>query len=227
VVAPPVIPGVCLPLYVLSAGVSVGLYFRFVKNLIALFVIMTVLALPILYLAYRGGRVNQKDVDPLGISVFSLANVNADISRNTTAFGYSVSPADGSQIIGLCDLAYSLLFLLFIWYWGRKLDATVDSIDEEITMTSDYSVRSSLAVFVLFVCLPCLLACLLSVVRGSPSLSQVVTYVRFPQVMVTGLPRNTTVDAVLQHFNNLYDLTKPDWTFGVRAFHSWIVPAHR
>ena len=36
--------------------------------------------------------------------------------------------------------------------------------------------------------------------------------------MVKRLPATTTVDDVLQHFNSLYDLSKPDWTFAVRDF---------
>ncbi len=46
----------------------------------------------------------------------------------------------GSYVITYCDLAYSLMFLLFIWYWGFKLDRIVEAVDEEVTMTSDYSV---------------------------------------------------------------------------------------
>jgi hypothetical protein len=32
-------------------------------------------------------------------------------------------------------------------------------------------------------------------------------------VLVRGLPRNVTVEEVLEHFNGLYDLGKDDWTF--------------
>ena len=35
------------------------------------------------------------------------------------------------------------------------------------------------------------------------------------QVMVTGLPKSATEDEVLEHFNNLYDLSREDWTFKV------------
>lgn len=35
--------------------------------------------------------------------------------------------------------------------------------------------------------------------------------------MVTNLPRNATMREVFDHFNNLYDLSKEDWTFPVRT----------
>lgn len=34
--------------------------------------------------------------------------------------------------------------------------------------------------------------------------------------MVKHLPRNATARDVFEHFNNLYDLSKEDWTFNVR-----------
>ena len=36
------------------------------------------------------------------------------------------------------------------------------------------------------------------------------------QVWVKGLPRRTTAQEIHDHFNKLYDLSKPDWTFPVR-----------
>ncbi len=35
------------------------------------------------------------------------------------------------------------------------------------------------------------------------------------QVMVTGLPSDTTAAQLVDHFSGLYDLTKPDWTYKV------------
>ncbi len=72
----------------------------------------------------------------------SLGNVNvnnASIS-NSTVFGYSISPQEAGNIISLFDLGYSLLFLLFSWYWGKHTASVIDYIDEEVTLVSDYAV---------------------------------------------------------------------------------------
>lgn len=39
-------------------------------------------------------------------------------------------------------------------------------------------------------------------------------------VLVRGLPRNATMEEVLQHFNKLYDLGEEDWTF--EGFRCWL-----
>jgi hypothetical protein len=52
-----------------------------------------------------------------------------------------VDAEKGSLVITYCDLAYSLLFLVFIYFWNSKREKIVANIDKGITAASDYAVR--------------------------------------------------------------------------------------
>ncbi len=51
-----------------TMGASVGLYFRFMKNLGIVFFCMSVLAIPSIWMCRYGGRIAKEDVDPLQVS---------------------------------------------------------------------------------------------------------------------------------------------------------------
>lgn len=155
-------------------GASIGLYFRLMKYLSFLFLLMSLIAVPILYICRVGVRVAPQDVDPFKLNVWSLGNVNVD--RNITlADGRVVTPSSASYLIALCDVSYSLLFLLFIFFWRYKVRAVSVAVKDDFVRLSDYS------------------------------------------VMVKHLPRFATARDVHDHFNALYNLSKPDWTFVVRV----------
>ncbi len=76
------------------------------------------------------------------MSLFSLSNVNFDGSRNVTIMGKVYGPQAAAQLLSLADAAYSIVFLLFIVYWGRRVRGVADNIDEDVISMSDYSVSN-------------------------------------------------------------------------------------
>ena len=122
---------------VACTGVSVSVYFRLVKALAIVLFVMSIIAGPSLYISWSGGRIDPQDVDPLKTNLLSIANVNVD-----WILGYALSPNDASELICLSDLAYSLAFMVFIFVWSVKFGKVLEAIDEEVTMTSDYAVRT-------------------------------------------------------------------------------------
>jgi hypothetical protein len=118
-------------------GVSVALYFRLLKYFAVLFLLMSVLAVPALWICRMGGRIPREEIDPLKLNVWSLANVNP---VNVTALGRVWEASKASTLITLCDLGYSVLFLLFNVFWVRKVTAVVDEVEEGHVTASDYAV---------------------------------------------------------------------------------------
>ena len=88
------------------------------------------------------GRVSGSDLDPLKLSLFSLANVNVDGTRNITIMDKVYTPIQAAQLLSLSDFAYSVVFLVFVVFWRFRVRNVVDSIDEDVTSMTDYSVRA-------------------------------------------------------------------------------------
>jgi hypothetical protein len=168
--------GVCTSLFDLSPmGLSIALYFRMVKRLALLFLALTVIAVPTLYLCFHGEGVPDEDVDALSFNLLALGNVNT-VANTTLPFGLGkLSPNTTSAVITYADVVYSLVFLLFLVRWRARISSLATEIDEEVITVSDYA------------------------------------------VMVKGLPADATAEEILAHFNGLYDLSKEDWVFKVRA----------
>jgi hypothetical protein len=120
-----------------TISVSIGLYFRLMKYLIVVFFAMSVLAIPSLWLCRVGTRVSREDVDPLRLNIWSIGNVN---TGNSTVFGRVVTAAQAGVIIGWSDFAYSVLFLLFILFWKRRMVAVTEAVNDDVIQLSDYSV---------------------------------------------------------------------------------------
>lgn len=57
-------------------GIAIGLYFRLMKYLAALFFLMSVIAIPVLWICRVGNRFASQDVDPLKLNLWSIGNVN-------------------------------------------------------------------------------------------------------------------------------------------------------
>ena len=123
-------------------GPSIGLYFRFLKFLAIVFFIMSVIAAPAIILCGSGSRVQNQDVDPMKLSLFSLGNVNT----NTTSFRkFVLSGPETSKIISYCDVGYTFVFILFIYVWGDTIVNYMARLRETRIVVSDYAVRESMA----------------------------------------------------------------------------------
>ena len=119
-------------------GVAIGLYFRLMRYLTLLFLLMSILAIPALWICRAGSRVSNEDVDPLKLNIWSLGNVN---TGNTTLGPKTYSAEQAAFIISMSDLAYSILFLGFIFFWKFKTRAVSEAVNDDVLQLSDYSVR--------------------------------------------------------------------------------------
>ena len=118
-------------------GPSIGLYFRFLKYLAALFLLMSVIATPAIILCAAGSRVQSQDLDPMKLSLLSIGNVNT----NTTNFRkFVLSCAAASKIISYCDVGYTFVFILFIYVWGDTIGNYMARLKDTRIVVSDYAV---------------------------------------------------------------------------------------
>ena len=120
-------------------GVSIALYFRFIKYLAFLFLTMSIIAFPILYFCRAGANIAKEDVDPVQLNLWTLGNVN---QTRSLFFGVVLTAKQASLVISMCDVGYSLLFLVFIAFWKRRIASVVADIDEGHVTPSDYTVRA-------------------------------------------------------------------------------------
>ena len=141
-------------------GIGTGLYFRIIKYLAWTFFFMSVLAMPAIIITRSGNRVPEEDVDVLSMSLFSLANVGDAVepeclllstqqladdpagcnSTIITVLGRDFEETDISVILSLCDFAYSLLFMLFIWFLKIRIQYVVRCFERDVVSISDYAV---------------------------------------------------------------------------------------
>ena len=121
-------------------GLSVGLYFALLRALGTVLLFMAVLSVPSLYVCFVGKRVPHSDMDPIGIMLFTLANVNVDGSRNVTFAGKVLAAGDAALVISLCDFFYSLGFLVFLLLWLRRTRSNAKELDDAVISMADYSV---------------------------------------------------------------------------------------
>ncbi len=122
-------------------GTSVGLYFRLVKGLAITFFLMSIVAIPAMMVCYQGKRVSSSDLDPMKISLLSLANVNVDGTRNVTIMNKTYDAQAAGQLLSFSDFAASLVFLVFVFFWRARVNIVVEAIDADVVSMSDYSVR--------------------------------------------------------------------------------------
>lgn len=168
-------------------GVGIQLYFMFMKYLGVLFALMTLISFPAMVLHRTGHGVSEARADPLGLAYFSIGNEGLHPDNNNTEMCQPVGtidctlrtlnnpitpdPEKASLLITLCDIASSIVFILFLNYFRLAIKKAVRENDEQNITPGDYA------------------------------------------VFVRGLPSNATEEEILQHFNDLYDLSKPKHTY--------------
>ena len=93
------------------------MYFALLRALGTVLLFMAVLSVPSLYVCFVGKRVPHSDMDPIGIMLFTLANVNVDGSRNVTFAGKVLAAGDAElddAVISMADYSVGCL-CCFCW----------------------------------------------------------------------------------------------------------------
>lgn len=168
-------------------GVGITLYFRLLKYLASVMIVMTLVALPLMILFSEGSRIPADAPDPLRFSSLSLGNLGSDdeaftVSTNfnssslftgtnetyATILGRSFTTVGTSYFIAFTDFVNACIFLLFLLWLHRRMEDVIHTSGRKAVKTSDFA------------------------------------------VFVRGLPRDATEEGVKEHFDGLFRLDKPD-----------------
>lgn len=113
-------------------GVGIALHLRMTKYYFYFFTIASLIAIPTFFICYAGTRIPSDELDPLGVSKISIANVGDRTSISAAAIAnYTSQPWPGlditytarevSAIIMAVDFAIVWLFLLFLLFLRGRI----------------------------------------------------------------------------------------------------------
>lgn len=171
------------------------MYFRIIMYSGCFFFLATIAAAPALLLNFGGNRIPQEEVDVLQSSLFSLGNLGPSpedvLAANVTECA-SGSRSEACDAAFRVEMAFTGLFF--------------DLEDAALIITgADVLVSIGFAILLWFI--SCRIRYVTSIVGdNNTGAADYAVYVR-------NLPRDATHEQVLEHFNKLYDLRDPDWTF--------------
>lgn len=170
-----------------DCGSGLPLYFIFVQSMCVAFFIMSILSIPAMLLTYHGSKMAITDRDPLGLYKLSLGNlgynaVDEEFYPCTTG-GYGVTK--NSTCID---------------FYGTQL--TTEQAGVVITAFEFLQVIVFLMTLFFLRIKSDLIA------KQSEAKDCVVSDYA---IMVTGIPKDTTITQIITHFTNLYQLKETDW----------------
>lgn len=151
---------------------------------------MTLFSLPSLVFAWYGSRIPQEEQDAIGLYRFTLGN----IGYNTRSPTYATDSA-------CSDPAYQ-----------NTSDTCIRIMNNyEFVLVNAASILTACEIIQI-----CIFFCTiyhLSRLIGTfeEKMGRLITSVTDYSVMVSGIPKDSTVAQVITHFSNLYALDKPDW----------------
>jgi hypothetical protein len=179
-------------------GVGVSLHLRLIKYYFYFFFISALIAIPIFVLCYSGSRLNADEMDPLRMAAISVANIgNRDVLANYTVTpwpGSSMrySARDISAIIMVCDFAIVWLYLLFLLFLSGRIKSVTAEVDANVITASDYAVY----------------------VQGLPKdATEEEVRISCSLLIRYQSSRLQFIMQIRDHFNKLYNLREPDWTY--------------
>lgn len=164
-------------------GVGISLYFRFLKYLACIFFLMSVFAAPALMFSYVGTRIQEDDMDAIGISRTTIGNfgqgVNGYVDCEVNVANCSAltviqvgdrtfKVTSAAYLISAGDFFGTLILLLGYFFIKGRIKATVEDVDIDHVTASQYA------------------------------------------VFVRRLPKDATEEEIRRFFSNLYRLDKDD-----------------
>lgn len=127
------------------------------KYLVVVFLVMTVVSLPVLVIFNQGQRMPESVPDPLGVSLLSLGNAgdptserivqdNSSASVFTTSnvtttdvWGWQLTAIGASYLVSFCDFLYTWVFIVFL-LWLRARIRAVERHTSKHVRASDFTV---------------------------------------------------------------------------------------
>jgi len=137
-------------------GTGIHLYFMFTKYMGVLFFLMSLLSIPSFILNVYGNGITTQIADPMGLSYLSIANQGLNDDFNTTKYclpngtidctlqtlsnPITTDPYKASYVMTMCDICYSLVFGIFIWFFQMKSKSTIASHNTENLTPAKYAI---------------------------------------------------------------------------------------
>eukprot|EP00753_Platysulcus_tardus_P022558 PLAT9771.1.p1 GENE.PLAT9771.1~~PLAT9771.1.p1 ORF type:complete len:1198 (+),score=594.86 PLAT9771.1:165-3596(+) len=183
-----------------AMGPGTILYFKLLKQLSIVFLVMSILAAPAILLSFSGRKISTEDRDALGLSTFTAGNIGdqselacggedcADATAAAAAGNDSSIVSVGGVTFNTTVIHYSVAGLL-------ALPSTTASL---IISASD--ILYTLVFFVFAVVYQS------SVRRVAEDADADLTSLADYSVVVTGLPRDATEEQIRDHFSRLFGL---------------------
>lgn len=161
------------------------------------FAIASIFAAPALLLSFGGDRIPKEEVDVLQSSRFSIGNLGASAEDILSVRG-NVSACLGGTRSEDCDAA----FQVDMAFTGLTFD-----LEDAALIVTGVDVLISISFAILLWFIGCRIRQVSAIVGdNNTSAADYAVYVR-------NLPKDATHDQILAHFDRLYNLREPDWTY--------------
>lgn len=177
----------------LGIGIGLNQYFQFSISIAVGFLFMTILALPVLVFAYSGDAVLLQDQDIVGLYALTIGN----IGYNPSSFSYvsdSTCTSGGGSITPTVNQTCIVV---------NGSEYTMESVSLVITALE---ILQALVFFIMIVHIKRRMDKIVAAHQdsGVPSITDYAVH-------VTNIPKDTTVEEIIEHFSNLYELDTVDW----------------
>eukprot|EP00903_Cladosiphon_okamuranus_P009173 g8761.t1 len=187
-------------------GEGVGLYFIYVRRMMAFSVVCTLLTLPHLLICYFGDSLTVAEMDPLRLLTFAAGNHRFPNISDSTSTGFHPCEGGGNETV-------PTLFLDNEAPCDDKFFKMFD--DPETLLTAKNG-----SIFVVFCDVLCCIWLMILYWRFSHEIVEFeemadkenVTPADYA-VEVTGIPMDAKDEEVIRHFSELFRLDRPGWTF--------------
>ena len=168
-------------------GAGIPMYFQFIKSMAILMCLCTILCVPNLLFCYYGNKILKEDQDFIGLYRLTVGN----IGHNMEDPNYF----EDSQCSNSANANMTCITVL----------------NTEFTLLEVANILT-VAEFAQIVCFLLVIVYLANRTRRvSTKLDQRTCTISDYSVMVEGIPADTTVEQLVEHFSRLYPLDKPDW----------------
>ena len=168
-------------------GSGTALYFYFVKRFIYCFIFMTIVSLPAILLCYEGSRIRDNDKDILTLYQFTIGNIGTNVTfndknMNDMNINSTVILSNlGGIEIGMVEVSYTLMVTEILHCIIFLF--TLRALHLKVKHWRVLKDEGD---------------------RGEVTLGDYAAVIR-------DIPRDTSTIEIINHFNNLYPLDKPDW----------------
>lgn len=171
-----------------DVGAGVNLYFQFAMSMTICLFIMSVLSLPSLIFTYHGQGISPEDQDALGLFQYTLGNI-----------GYDPTLSDYKTLAKCNSPRYT------------RNDTCLHISGNEVSINDAANVITAMEFLQILVFFIGVFHLYRKAISVSGKKSNAEASVSDYSIMVTNIPRDTTEEELLNHFNKLYGLDERDF----------------